>query len=151
MARTLILGIGNVLLSDEGAGIHLLEHLRTHHPNIAGVEYLDGGTLGFTLATEIEDAENLIVLDAAHLNARPGAMCCLVGMEMDTFLGSAKRSAHEVGLLDLLDMARLTETLPRNRALVGIQPGETGWGDRRAGDTGGRGRGHGFVGQVGHM
>jgi len=49
---------------------------------------------------------------------------------MDHFLGTAKRSVHEVGLLDLLDIARLTETLPANRALVGIQPGVIDWGEQ---------------------
>jgi hydrogenase maturation protease len=47
---------------------------------------------------------------------------------MDTFLGAARRSPHEVGLLDLFDIARLTETLPENRALIGIQPGHIEWG-----------------------
>ena len=52
----------------------------------------------------------------------------MVGEDMDRVLGAAKRSAHEVGLLDLFDIARLTYSLPRNRALIGIQPQEFGWG-----------------------
>ena len=51
-----------------------------------------------------------------------------VGRSMDEFLGSTKRSAHEVGLLDLMDIARLTEHLPENRALIGIRPDKMGWG-----------------------
>lgn len=47
---------------------------------------------------------------------------------MDAFLGAAKRSAHEVGLMDLMDIARLTDHLPANRALIGIQPETMGWG-----------------------
>jgi hydrogenase maturation protease len=47
---------------------------------------------------------------------------------MDDFLGRTKRSAHEVGLIDLMDIARLTEHLPQNRALIGIQPDKMGWG-----------------------
>jgi hydrogenase maturation protease len=127
--HTLILGIGNTLLSDEGAGIHALEYLRGHHPELPGVHYLDGGTLSFTLAGEIEDSDNLIVIDAAQLDASPGTVRCMTGEEMDRFLGKGKCSVHEVGLLDLMDIARLTYTFPRHRALIGIQPGTTGWGD----------------------
>ena len=125
-----MLGIGNTLLSDEGIGIHVLNYLREHHPNLAGVTYLDGGTLSFTLAGEVEEADNLIVLDAALLKAEPGTVRTFAGADMDRYLGTAKRSVHEVGLLDLLDIARLTNALPANRALVAIQPQELGWGER---------------------
>jgi hydrogenase maturation protease len=50
------------------------------------------------------------------------------GERMDVFLGAARRSPHEVGLLDLFDIARLTESLPENRALIGIQPKSIEWG-----------------------
>jgi len=130
MTRTLVLGIGNTLLSDEGVGIHVIDYLRQQHPAPEGVSYLDGGTLSFTLAGEIEDADNLIVVDAAQLGDRPGAVHCMRGDSMDHFLGTAKRSVHEVGLLDLLDIARLTETLPENRALIGIQPDIIDWGEQ---------------------
>ena len=52
----------------------------------------------------------------------------MIGAEMDKFLGAARRSPHEVGLLDLLDIARLTESLPVKRALTGIQPQSIEWG-----------------------
>lgn len=127
--NTLVLGIGNTLLSDEGAGVHALTYLQTHHPNPDGVAYLDGGTLSFTLAEAIEDADHLIVLDAAELHATPGTVRAFINEDMDRFLGTTKRSVHEVGLLDLLDIARLSEHLPSQRALVGIQPEKFDWGD----------------------
>jgi hydrogenase maturation protease len=91
--------------------------------------YLDGGTLSFTLAVAIEAADNLIVVDAAELHAEPGRVRTFIGPDMDRFLGAARRTVHEVALIDLLDIARLTESLPANRALVGIQPGEITWGN----------------------
>ena len=130
MNHVLVLGIGNTLLSDEGIGIHVINYLQQQHPAPEGVTYLDGGTLSFTLAAEIEDTDNLIVVDAARIGGQPGNVACMTGAEMDHFLGTAKRSVHEVGLLDLLDIARLTETLPANRALVGIQPGVIDWGEQ---------------------
>ncbi|OOZ40484.1 peptidase M52 [Solemya pervernicosa gill symbiont] len=127
--KTLVLGIGNTLLTDEGAGIHVLDYLREKLPEPDGVTYLDGGTLSFTLAGAVEDADNLIVIDAAQLKQQPGTVDCKVDGEMDAFLGSCKRSVHEVGLLDLLDIARLTDTLPTRRALVAIQPDVIDWGE----------------------
>ncbi len=130
MPRTLVLGIGNTLLSDEGLGVHLLEYLRERHPDLPGVTWLDGGTLSFTLAPLIEEHENLIVLDAAQLNKAPGSISLLTGDEMDTFVGHGKRSVHEVGLVDLLTIAQLQERLPQRRALLGIQPAAFGWGEQ---------------------
>lgn len=129
MQSTLILGIGNTLLADEGLGIHLLDYLRERHPELPGVTYLDGGTLSFTLAPQIEDCDNLIVLDAAQLQSPPGTITLLTGSEMDAFIGHGKRSVHEVGLIDLMHIARLQERLPGRRALLGIQPQQLGWGD----------------------
>jgi len=125
---TLILGIGNTLLTDEGAGIHALNLLQSEYSNIPNLIFLDGGTLSFTLACWIEDCSNLIVLDAAELHQPAGSVKSFVGNDMDDFLGSSKRSAHEVGLLDLMDIARITEHLPVNRALIGIQPESMTWG-----------------------
>ena len=125
---TLILGIGNTLLSDEGAGIHALNLLQSEYSDIQNLVFLDGGTLSFTLATWIEDCTNLIVFDAAELHQPAGTVNTYVDEAMDEFLGSSKRSAHEVGLLDLMDIARITENLPIRRALIGIQPETCGWG-----------------------
>jgi hydrogenase maturation protease len=129
MQKTLVLGIGNTLLSDEGVGIHLLDYLRCQEPQPAGVTWLDGGTLSFTLAPEIEDCDNLLVLDAAQLNESPGTVKLLLDGDMDAFIGHGKRSVHEVGLVDLMSIARLLGCLPGKRALLGIQPRQLGWGE----------------------
>ena len=126
--NTLLLGIGNTLLADEGAGIHALNLFQASYPDAPGVTCIDGGTLSFTLAADIEDCDNLLVFDAAQLKAAPGTVRAMVGEEMDRFLGAVRRSPHEVGLLDLFDITRLTDTLPHHRALVGIQPASIDWG-----------------------
>jgi hydrogenase maturation protease len=126
----LVLGIGNSLLQDEGIGIHLLRFMQKYFSTFPDVTYLDGGTLSFTLASEIEEHDHLLVLDAVELHAKPGTLCCYENEAMDRFLGTAKRSAHEVGLLDLMDIARLTGHLPQHRALVGIQYQTFGWGEQ---------------------
>ena len=127
-SAVLVLGIGNTLLSDEGAGIHAVRSLEAEG-SLPNVQYLDGGTLSFTLAGAIEDSERLIVVDAAELGAPAGTVRCFEGRDMDAFLGSSrKRSVHEVSLLDLMAVVLLAGRLPECRALVGIQPQNLDWG-----------------------
>lgn len=129
--HTLVLGIGNNLLSDEGVGVHAISYLQENFDNLPNTRYLDGGTLSFTLASDIEEADNLIIIDATQLKQSPGSVQAFVNEDMDHFLGNqTKRSVHEVGLLDLLSIARLTEQLPNNRALIGIQPEKVDWGEQ---------------------
>ncbi len=128
--HTLILGIGNELLSDEGIGIHALRYLQRQHPDLGDVELLDGGTLSFTLAPVLARADGLIVLDAARLNAAPGSVDSFEDAALDQYLRGNRSSVHEVGLADLLDMNRLTGDLPRRRCLIGIQPESLDWGEQ---------------------
>jgi hydrogenase maturation protease len=134
--RTLILGIGNTLLSDEGVGVHVVRHLAAHHGDEPDVTFLDGGTLSFTLAGDIADHDFLIVVDAARVDGPPGTVRCFEEEAMDRYLGRAQMSVHEVGLSDLMDMARLSDTLPRRRALIGIQPAVLDLGDGPSAEVG---------------
>lgn len=125
---TLVLGVGNTILTDEGIGPWVVDRLRALNPDVPGIDWMDGGTLSFSIATSVEDAEHLIVVDATELKAEPGTVQVFVDEEMDRMLGGHGRSIHEVGLMDLMNIARLTERLPSRRALVGIQPGTVDWG-----------------------
>ena len=124
-----MLGVGNPLMSDDGIGQRLLAELESLQPQLAGVDYVDAGTLSFLLLPRIEDCAALLVLDAARLGGAPGEVRELGGAGMDEFLKSASCSVHEIGLRDLLDAARLTDTLPARRALVGVQPDRVDWGE----------------------
>jgi hydrogenase maturation protease len=128
MTRTLVLGVGNILLADEGAGVHAMHYLEEHY-DLPNTTFLDAGTLSFSLATDIADADNMIVFDAAQLGIEPGEVRVFEGPDMDEFLVSGRRSVHEVGFSDLMDIARLEEVLPQRYALIGIQPEKLGWGD----------------------
>ncbi len=129
MSKNLVLGVGNTLLSDEGAGVHAMHYLQTHAPDLVDTEFLDAGTLSFTLADDIASATNLIIFDAAQLDAEAGTVQVFENDELDNFLRFGRRSVHEVGFGDLMDIARLQDCLPLNRALIGIQPGNLGWGE----------------------
>jgi hydrogenase maturation protease len=124
--RALVLGFGNVLLSDDGAGVRLVERLRSEPGPIA--DLVDAGTLSFSLLPYVEATDSLLVIDAAHLDSAPGTVRLLEGGAMDAFLtGGRRRSVHEVGLIDLLDMARLQGCFPSQRALLCIQPLRIDW------------------------
>lgn len=125
----LVLGFGNVLLGDDGAGVKLVDRLR---PSLAPPSYecIDGGTMSFSLLSYVEAAHSMLVADAAELHAPPGTVTLFEGADMDAFLtGFRRRTVHQVGLIDLLDMARLLHRLPARRALLCIQPGPIGWGE----------------------
>ena len=126
---TLVLGIGNTLLTDEGVGVHVINRMANQCAGVPGVTFLDGGTLSFSLAGELANHARLIVVDAAHTGKKPGSVVCYEGREMEKYLQGSRKSVHEVGLGDLLDITRLCEHYPQKIALVGIEPFNMGWGE----------------------
>lgn len=130
--RTLILGLGNTLMTDEALGVMVIRHLQAEgaFADLGDVGLLDGGTLSFTLAAPIGDSPRLIVVDAAIMGERPGTVRVFEGEAMDRQLSGRGKSVHEVSLMDLMDMARITASLPRRRALVGVEPALIEWGDQ---------------------
>ena len=123
-----VLGIGNTLLTDEGVGIHALQLLRDELGEDTQLTLLDGGTLSFSLVPLVTEAKALIVIDAAHLGLAPGTVRRFTGTRLDRLVRGGIRTAHEVGLKELLDMARLAGRLPRLRALVAVEPHSLDWG-----------------------
>ncbi|MFC2969645.1 hydrogenase maturation protease [Acidimangrovimonas pyrenivorans] len=124
---TVVLGIGNLLLSDDGIGIHVTEALSRDAPELP-LNIRDGGTIGLSLLAEIDPEAELIAVDAMELHAAPGTLRVFKGADMDRQLTGTKRSAHEVALADLMQAADLAGCGPRRRALVAIQPETTTWG-----------------------
>lgn len=120
----LVLGLGNVLLSDDGVGVHVVRELDEDD----AIDCRDGGTLGLTLLPEIETAQGLIVVDAARFGGAPGDVRVFEAGDFDARLAGWHDTVHELSLSDLMDAARLTGGLPAHRALVGVQPESTEWG-----------------------
>lgn len=122
-----VMGIGNNLLQDDGAGIHTIEMFSRTNTN-TNVRCLDGGTVGLALMSELADLTGLIAVDAMRLRKPAGTVTVLEGADMDLQLRNHCGSAHEVGLSDLMDALRLSDSLPPRRALIGIEPADIGWG-----------------------
>jgi len=122
-----VVGIGNNLLQDDGAGIHALRHYESHHPS-QDVECLDAGTVGLAMMDRLSNLDGLVAVDAMRLGKPPGTITVLQGEDMDAHLRNHHGSVHELGLSDILDALRLCDDLPSNRALVGIEPEGMDWG-----------------------
>ena len=110
--QVLVLGIGNMLLRDDGVGIRVLQALEQGFPRDERLSFVDGGTIGFMLSALVEQAPDLLVIDAVRMAAPPGSVRCFENEAMDHFLTGRRSSVHEIGLRDVLDMARLTGTPP---------------------------------------
>ncbi len=119
--QTLVLGVGNTLMSDEGIGVHVVERLVKSYEIPEEVQVLDGGTLGMDLLYYMEGVPNLLIVDAIQADREPGYLLRLVNDEVPAFF-SMKMSPHQIGVPDMLATARLRGTTPPNIVLWGVQP-----------------------------
>lgn len=118
--RTLVIGLGNPLMGDDGIGLAALEQLAAGW-DMGDAELVDGGTWGMNLLPLIEGADTVILLDAIHLGRVPGTVIELEGDAVPRRL-AAKLSPHQIDLGEVLALAALRETLPRRLVAIGIEP-----------------------------
>jgi len=125
----LVLGIGNLLLQDEGAGVRAVDEFGKKYVTPAGVELLDGGTSGIELLQYIRGRDLLIILDVVKSGNPPGTIIRLEGEDVPA-LFQKRISPHQLGLSDLLAVSQLTDSMPKQIVLFGIEPKsmETGLG-----------------------
>lgn len=117
----LVLGIGNVLLTDEGIGVRALKELERRYTYPTNVELLDGGTAGIELLRHIRNRDYLIIIDAMKCGQEPGTVFRVEGDEVPAAFRT-RISPHQLGLSDLLAAAMLTDELPANLVLYGVEP-----------------------------
>ena len=116
-----VIGLGNILLKDEGVGVHAVEALKKKYGFPEEVRLLDGGTLGLDLLHLIEGMDRVLFVDAVDLKKEPGTIALIEDQDLPSFLGP-KLSMHHVGLSDLLFASSFRGTRPAEIVLVGIQP-----------------------------
>lgn len=117
-----VVGIGNVLMGDDGVGVHAIHALREGFADSDDVLLIDGGTMSLDLLPFIEKADKLLIIDAVNAGKRPGVIVCIEGTEVPVYL-SEKLSVHQIGVPDLLFSAGFLGMLPRDLCLIGVQPG----------------------------
>jgi len=123
---TVVIGVGNSILSDDGVGVHAIRLLQGDSRVPAGVSILDGGTLGLELVPYASDASRVLLLDAVNSGAAPGT---LVRMAASDLLGAKGGwSAHQLGVADLISALALVSTGPQDIVVLGVQPANTDWG-----------------------
>jgi len=118
--KTVILGIGNVLLSDEGIGVHVANELLSMELP-PGVSVVEGGTDGFRLLNIITEADRLIVVDAVKGGAEPGSIYCFNIDEVRNVPSGFRTSVHQVGILEVIDLSGLIGKTPRT-TVIGVEP-----------------------------
>ena len=117
----LVLGMGNILLTDEGLGVRALEAFRARYEVPDGVELLDGGTTGMGLLDDISGRSQLLVLDAVQTGAPPGTLAVLRGDRVPVYFGR-RASPHQLGLSDVLATLELAGEKPADVTVLGIVP-----------------------------
>ena len=120
--RILVLGIGNLLWADEGFGVRCVEALNAGWQFPPQVTLMDGGTQGLYLLPYVQEADCLLVFDAVDYGDEPGRLREVVGDQVPRFMGAKKMSLHQTGFQEVLMAAELTNRLPGELVLIGVQP-----------------------------
>ena len=120
-AENTVLGIGNIILSDEGFGVRVVEYLEKNFTFPENVQLIDGGTLGVELTHFITGTQRLLIIDSINGGVEAGTTFHLRGDEIKNHFAQ-KISAHEVGIQDVLTMLELSGKKIPHVELIGAQP-----------------------------
>ncbi len=118
--HVVILGVGNLLLSDEGVGVHVANKFKEMDLP-AGVEVIEGGTDGFRLMNVITGADRLIVVDAVKGGSPPGSIYRFDIDDASSFPDAYKTSVHQIGILEVVHLSELVGQTPET-TIIGIEP-----------------------------
>lgn len=125
--RVRLIGVGNILLKDEGVGVRVAEELKKKHwPS--SVEVIDGGVAGFGLIDFFLESAKVFLIDAADMNLPPGTIRRFAADAIRLPEEAPKFSMHDVSLLEVLGITRALDSSPRPIIIIGIQPKEISWG-----------------------
>jgi hydrogenase maturation protease len=119
--RIVVIGLGNILMEDEGVGVRVVELLESRYLLPPHVEVIDGGTTGTELLEPMRNADYLIVADAVNTGAPLGSLVRLTGAAIPAFF-QCKISNHQLGLSDLLAVLTVTQQAPKHVTIIGMVP-----------------------------
>lgn len=123
MTKTIVVGVGNILFSDEGVGVYAAEYLRRNFSfdsQSSTLEIIDGGTLGFRLMSYFQEYDHVILLDTVSIEDSVGSIFRLPS-EALLGLGSYRKTAHEVEIIEMLEICSMLEKIAEV-IVIGIVP-----------------------------
>ena len=119
--KVVIIGMGNVLMQDEGIGVRVVEELENRYHVPDGVDIIDGGTTGMGLLEPIRECDALVVADAVNTGAPVGSLVRIANDDIPAFF-QTKLSNHQLGLSDILGLLTLQGQKPGHIAIIGMVP-----------------------------
>lgn len=120
-SKTVLLGLGNLLMEDEGVGVHALRWMEAAYTFEPTIQLVDGGTAGFELLPLFEDNDRILMIDAVEFGKESGSVIVLEDDQILTEL-TQKMSLHHLGITDVLSSAKLLEYCPQKVVMIGVQP-----------------------------
>lgn len=117
-----VLGIGNLLVSDEGFGVHVIRHLEENYEFPDTVVVKDGGTAGIYMSPFLEECDPIIVIDVVDIDAEPGSLHYYSGEDVKAGRLSTRMSPHQLGLLEILEICKLRDAAPETIEFYCVVP-----------------------------
>jgi hydrogenase maturation protease len=119
--RAVVLGVGNIILADEGVGVRVVEALERDYVMPPGVSVIDAGTSGMEMLEDLSDLDFLLVVDAIAAGKAPGELVQLRGDAVPVFF-RRNLSPHGIGLSDVLAALEFLGSEPKETVILGVQP-----------------------------
>lgn len=116
-----ILGVGNILLTDEGVGVHVINQLKEEYDFPPEVQLLDGGTMGMEILSYMRHTEYLLLVDAVNGGEEPGTVYEFPHQQTEDYF-TDHISVHEVGMQDILRIRALQDDPLRDAVVIGVEP-----------------------------
>jgi hydrogenase maturation protease len=121
MKKVVVLGVGNLIMADEGIGVRVVEALEREYALPPGVVAIDAGTSSMELLADLSHLDFLLVVDAINADKPPGTLVKLAGDEVPVFF-RRNLSPHGIGLSDVLAALEFMDAAPREVVVIGVQP-----------------------------
>jgi hydrogenase maturation protease len=118
----IVIGLGNVLLSDEGIGIHLVRRLSSRQEEFTSIEFIDAGTAGMALLHLIANRKKAVIIDCAQMGAEPGAIRRFTTYDVQSVKRLSHYSLHEADILQVINLSKQLGECPGEIVFFGIQP-----------------------------
>lgn len=116
-----VLGVGNILLTDEGLGVHVVEDLKTNYTFTPQISLIDGGTMGMELLTYMRGMKKILLIDAVNGGEAPGTIYEFPHRELEQYF-TDHISVHEVGMQDILRIRAIQENPLEDAIVIGVEP-----------------------------